>query len=410
MPVYTYEGLSAAGKRVKGVEDGDSPLAVRNKLRKQGIFPTEVAEERGAASSAQGSTFARLNVELFARVSQREVSLCVRQLGTLLRAGMPLVASLNGIVEQLGETRLARILTLVREAVNGGASLADALAAHPRTFNPLMVNMIRAGEAGGALDVVLERLADLMERQASLRRKVQSALVYPAVLLVLGILVVSFLLVKVVPSVTKIFVDMKADLPTATTVLLAISDFAQRRWWLVALGAAAVVFGVQAYGRTEKGRMALDGLKLKIPLFGGLLRKVMVTRFASTLSTLLASGVPLLSCLDIVRSIVLNRVLQEAIADVRGRVQEGGSIAPALRATGQFPPIVLHMVDVGEKSGTLEEMLQRMAENYDEEVSVTAAALTALVEPLMIVVLGLLVLFIVLAILLPIFEINELIH
>jgi len=410
MPVYTYEGLNTAGKRVKGVEDGDSPVAVRNKLRKQGIFPTDVAEERGVASAAHASTFARLNVELFARVSQHEIALCVRQLGTLLRAGMPLVAALNGIVEQLGETRLARILTLVREAVNGGASLADALGAHPRTFSPLMVNMIRAGETGGALDVVLQRLADLMERQVSLRRKVQSALVYPVVLLVLGVSVVSFLLVKVVPSVTKIFVDMEAELPAATTVLLAISDFAQHRWWLVALGIAAVVFGVQAYGRTEKGRMVLDGLKLKVPLFGGLLRKVMVTRFASTLATLLASGVPLLACLDIVRSIVLNRVLQEAIGEVRGRVQEGGAIAPALRATGQFPPIVLHMVDVGEKSGTLEEMLQRMAENYDEEVSAAAAAITALVEPLMIVVLGLLVLFIVLAILLPIFEINELIR
>ncbi|MGD2064678.1 MAG: type II secretion system inner membrane protein GspF [Nitrospirota bacterium] len=410
MPVYTYEGLNAAGRRVKGVEDGDSPIAVRNKLRKQGIFPTDVAEERGGTSATQTSTFARLNVELFARVSQHEIALCVRQLGTLLRAGMPLVSALNGIIEQLGETRLARILTLVREAVNGGASLADALAAHPRTFNPLMVNMIRAGETGGALDVVLERLADLMERQASLRRKVQSALVYPAVLLVLGISVVSFLLVKVVPSVTKIFVDMEAELPTATTALLAISDFAQHRWWLVVLGVAAVVFGVRAYGRTDKGRMVLDGLKLKVPLFGGLLRKVMVTRFASTLSTLLASGVPLLSCLEIVRSIVLNRVLQEAIRDVRGRVQEGGAIAPALRATGQFPPIVLHMVDVGEKSGTLEEMLQRMAESYDEEVTVAASAITALVEPLMIVVLGLLVLFIVLAILLPIFEINELIR
>jgi len=410
MPVYSYEGLNSAGKRIKGVEDGDSPVAVRNKLRKQGIFPTEVAEERAATASSQTSGLARLNVELFARVPQRDIALCIRQLGTLLRAGMPLVAALNAIVEQIGETRLAHILTLVRESVNGGASLADALGAHPRTFQPLMVNMIRAGEAGGALDVVLERLADLLEKQASLRRKVQAALVYPIVLLILGISVVAFLLIKVVPSVTKIFVDMKADLPTPTTVLLAISDFAQRRWWLIALLLVAAISGVQAYGRTDKGRMVLDGLKLKVPLFGDLLRKVMVARFASTLSTLMASGVPLLGCLDIVRSIVLNRVLQEAIGDVRTRVQEGGAIAPAMRATGQFPPIVLHMVDVGEKSGALEEMLERMAANYDEEVGVTAAAITALVEPLMIVVLGLLVLFIVLAILLPIFEINEIVR
>ena len=410
MPVYTYEGLNTAGKRVKGVEDGDSPVAVRNKLRKQGIFPTDVAEERAAAASTQTSGLARVNVELFARVPQREIALCVRQLGTLLRAGMPLVSALNAIVEQIGQTRLARILTLVRESVNGGASLADALGAHPRTFQPLMVNMIRAGEAGGALDVVLERLAVLLEKQASLRRKVQGALVYPIFLLVFGVLVVSFLLVKVVPSVTKIFVDMRANLPTATTVLLAISDFAQRRWWLIALLVAAAFFALQAYGRTDKGRLALDGLKLKVPMFGDLLRKVMVARFASTLSTLMASGVPLLGCLDIVRSIVLNRVLQEAIMEVRGRVQEGGAIAPAMRATGQFPPIVLHMVDVGEKSGTLEEMLEHMAETYDEEVGATAAAITALVEPLMIVFLGLLVLFIVMAILLPIFEINELVR
>jgi len=176
MPVYSYEGLNSAGKRIKGVEDGDSPVAVRNKLRKQGIFPTEVAEERAATASNQTSGLARLNVELFARVPQRDIALCIRQLGTLLRAGMPLVAALNAIVEQIGETRLAHILTLVRESVNGGASLADALGAHPRTFQPLMVNMIRAGEAGGALDVVLERLADLLEKQASLRRKVQEVI------------------------------------------------------------------------------------------------------------------------------------------------------------------------------------------------------------------------------------------
>jgi general secretion pathway protein F len=410
MPVYRYEGLDSAGKRVRGVEDGDSPLSVRAKLRKQGVFPTEVEEEQARAGEGQPTGLARLNVDVLARVPQREVALFIRQLGTLLRAGMPLVAALNAIIEQIGETRLARTLTLVREAVNGGASLADALGEHPRIFPPLMNNMIHAGETGGALDVVLERLADLMERQASLRSKVWSAMTYPIVMGVLGLGVVAFLLINVVPAVSKIFTDMEADLPVATTILLAISDVVQRRWWLMAGILVVGLLGLRYFGRTAKGRRVLDGMKLRLPLFGGLLRKVVVARFASTLSTLMASGVPLLTALDIVRSVLINRVMEDALGEVRERVKEGGAIATALRATGEFPPIVLHMVDVGEKAGSLEDMLTKVSENYEEDVGLTVAALTSLVEPLMIVFLGLLVLFIVLAILLPIFEINELIR
>ncbi len=410
MPVYRYEGLDAAGKRVKGVEDADSAQGVLAKLRKQGIFPTEVEEERASSAETQSSRLARINVELFNRVSPREIALTVRQLGTLLKAGMPLVAALNALIEQGEGSRLARVLTLVREEVNGGASLADAFASHPRVFSPLMVNMIRAGEAGGALDVVLSRLADLMETQTTLRARVQSALAYPVVMMTIGLGVVVFLLVKVVPSVAKIFTDMQADLPTPTLVLMAVSHFLERRWWVIFLVIVLVVGGIRLWGRTDAGRRAIDRAKLRIPLFGTLIRKVVVARFASTLSTLMASGVPLLTGLDIVRSIVLNRIFEDAIGEVRGHVQEGGGIATGLRATGEFPAIVLHMVDVGERSGSLEEMLERVAGAYEEDVEVTVSALTSLVEPVMIVVLGLLVLFIVLAILLPIFEINELIH
>ena len=208
----------------------------------------------------------------------------------------------------------------------------------------------------------------------------------------------------------KIFTDMQADLPTPTLVLMSVSRFLERRWWVIFLVIFLVVVGLRLWGRTDAGRRAIDRAKLRIPLFGTLIRKVVVARFASTLSTLMASGVPLLAGLDIVRSIVLNRIFEDAIGEVRGHVQEGGGIATGLRATGEFPAIVLHMVDVGERSGSLEEMLERVAGAYEEDVEVTVSALTSLVEPVMIVVLGLLVLFIVLAILLPIFEINELIH
>jgi len=409
MPVFRYEGLDAAGKRVKGVEDADSSQGVRAKLRKQGIFPTEVEEERASSAETQGSRLARINVELFTRVNPREIALSVRQLGTLLKAGMPLVAALNALIEQGEGNHLARVLTLVREAVNGGASLAEALSAHPRVFSPLMVNMVRAGEAGGALDVVLARLAQLLETQTTLRGRVQSALAYPVVMMTIGLGVVVFLLVKVVPSVAKIFTDMRAELPTPTLVLMAVSHFLEHRWWVIFLLIGLVVVGLRLWGRTAVGRHALDRFKLRIPLFGVLIRKVVVARFASTLSTLMASGVPLLAGLDIVKSIVLNRIFEEAVAAVRAHVQEGGGIASGLRATGEFPAIVLHMVDVGERSGSLEEMLDRVAAAYEEDVTVTVSALTSLVEPVMIVILGLLVLFIVLAILLPIFEINELI-
>lgn len=410
MPVFRYEGLDSAGKRVKGVEDADSFQGVRSKLRKQGIFPTEVEEERASSAATQSSRLARINVELFTRVSPREIALSVRQLGTLLKAGMPLVAALNALIEQGEGSHLAHTLTLVRESVNGGASLAEAFAAHPRVFSPLMVNMVRAGEAGGALDVVLSRLADLMETQTVLRARVQSALAYPVVMMTIGLGVVVFLLVKVVPSVAKIFTDMKADLPTPTLVLMAVSRFLEHRWWMIFLAIAAVAMGVRLWGRRDSGRRAIDRFKLRIPLFGSLIRKVVVARFASTLSTLMASGVPLLAGLDIVKSIVLNRIFEDAVGDVRAHVQEGGGIASGLRATGEFPAIVLHMVDVGERSGSLEEMLDRVASAYEEDVGVTVSALTSLVEPVMIVILGLLVLFIVLAILLPIFEINELIR
>lgn len=416
MPVYAYKGLTAEGKSVSGVIDADNPKGARTKLRRTGVFPTDLSEERARRRVAPVSETAaprRLQIgfaQLFERITPQDLALMTRQLATLVGAGLPLVDCLGALIEQIDNSRIKRTLSQVREQVVEGRALADALRDHPRVFSDLYVNMVRAGEASGALDIVLVRLAEYTESAARLRSKVRSALTYPTLMGALSFAILFFLLSYVVPRITRIFSETKQALPVMTTVLLAISNFCTDYWWLIIGSIVAAVIGLRVSIRTPAGRLRWDGYVLRFPYFGKLLKKVALARFSRTLATLLRSGIPLLTSLDIVKNVVGNAVLSEAIENGRNSIREGQSIEPPLRKSGLFPPLVLHMIAVGEKSGELEEMLARAADAYDDEVEAAVSALTSVLEPVMIIVMGGIVLFIVLAILVPIFELNQLVR
>jgi general secretion pathway protein F len=410
MPVYAYKGLSERGRAVSGIVDADTPKGARLKLRRDGIFPTDLVEEQRRALAATAAR-AQLNLgSLFERITPQELALLTRQLSTLVGAQLPLVDCLSALIEQVESARIKRILSQVREQVTEGTSLADALKAHPRIFSDLFVNMVRAGEASGALDVVLLRLADYTEEYARLRDKVRSALTYPVLMALVSGGMLFFLLSYVVPKITRMFEETQQSLPTMTVVLLGVSGFLQEYWWVIVGLLLAAVVSVRVSTRTPAGRLRYDRSVLSVPYAGKLLKKVALARFARTLSTLLSSGIPLLQSLDIVKNVVGNSVLSQAIEDGRLSIREGQSIAPPLKKSGLFPSMLIHMIAVGEKSGELEQMLAKAAEAYDNEVESSVAALTSILEPVMILVMGGVVLFIVLAILLPIMNMQELVR
>ena len=407
MAVYSYVGLSPEGKNVTGIIDAESPRAARQKLRRSGVFPTEVTESSAEEASPRTS---RSIGRLFERVSPQELSVVTRQLSTLVSAGLPLVDCLSALIDQVDSERLKGMLTQTRERVNEGSSLADALHEHPKVFSDLYVNMVRAGEASGALDVVLLRLADYTESSAALRSKLRSALTYPAIMLVFGGLILFFLLSYVVPKITRLFLESKQVLPLPTRVLMWVSGVLATWWPLFLVLLVVGGFALRAYVRTPAGRERYDRWLLAAPIFGKLAQKIAVARFSRTLSTLLKSGIGLLPSLDIVKNIVDNKVLYDATEDARDAIREGQSIAPPLKKSGIFPPLMIHMIAVGEKSGRLEEMLFKTAETYEAEVDTSIATLTTLLQPIMTIFMGGLVLFIVLSILLPIFQMSQLVR
>lgn len=416
MPVYAYKGLNEKGRNVGGIVDADTPKNARQKLRRSGIFPTELVETRDQSTSAAASAGARLGgfnlnlAGLFERgMTPQDLALITRQLATLVGAGLPLVECLAALTEQVDNPRHKKVLSQVRELVVEGGTLADAMKQHPAVFNDLYVNMVRAGEASGALDIVLVRLAEYTERAAALRGKVRSALTYPVFMGLASMGILFFLLSYVVPKVTRIFEERDAKLPTMTIVLLAISGFLSTYWWVILAVILLAVIAVRASTRTPAGRLRFDALTLRIPYFGKVLKKVALARFARTLSTLLLGGIPLLQALDIVKHVVSNMVLSNAIEDGRNSIREGHSVADPLKKSGLFPPLLVHMIAVGEKSGELEQMLSRAADAYDGEVEASVSALSSIMEPVLVIFMGGVVLFIVMAILLPIFDLNQLV-
>ncbi len=405
MAVFEYQGIIiASGKPTKGVRDAENAKSLRATLRREGVMLSKATEDTGKVKTQAGS------IDVFAffkRASTGDVATMTRQLATLVKAGIPLVEAISALTEQLEQQDLKRIMTTVRERLNEGSSFSKALEAHPRVFAPLYVNMVAAGEASGTLEAVLDRLSEFMEAQARLKGKVSAALAYPILMLLIGALLMSVLMVAVVPKVTSIFQSMDTPLPWYTQLLIGTSSFLGNYWWLL----FGMVFGgltmFRRWKNTKEGKLKWDAITLRIPLIGSLNRKVAIARFAKTLSTLLASGVPLLKAMEIVRNVLDNAALEEVVVTAAGSIREGENIAGPLRRSGQFPPIVTHMIAVGEKSGQLEQMLGSVAESFSAEVEVQVQALTSLLEPLVIVVMGGAVGFIAFSILMPLIQMNE---
>jgi general secretion pathway protein F len=406
MPVFQYKALDAAGKAVQGLKEADSPKSLRAVLKRDGVFLTEVlgAQEQ----KAQAARDVSMKRVVFGRVSATDLAIMTRQFAVLVGAGIPLVECLAALVEQIDHEKLKRIVSDVRQRVNEGASLADALATHPKVFGNLYVNMVRAGESSGALDIVLVRLADFTESQARLRSKILGTMAYPAFMMVIGSVVLGVLFAVVIPKIVKIFDDSRVTLPWYTRILIAISSFVSEWWWALVLLTIGAIWGFLRWRGTKEGRARWDRFVLTIPVFGKLIRIVAIGRFARTLSTLLKSGVPLLAAMDIVRNIVGNTRLAEVIEQARDAIREGESIAAPLKRSGEFPPLVHHMVAVGERSGSLEEMLGNVAKAYEDQVETTIGALTSLLEPIMIICMGGVVAFIVVSVLMPILQLNTL--
>lgn len=367
-----------------------------------------------------GATNQAPSIELLRRVNTRDLCRLARQLSTLLHAGMPLVPALSALIEQMqcptkpravrwGHTTnpLAQVIQRVRDDVNAGSSLAEAFGRHPSLFSPLFINMIAAGEASGTLEVVLGRLADILEKRVQLTGKVKSAVAYPAMMAIVAAGVVIFLLSFVVPSITELFVKMNQELPWPTRLLIGISSFVKTYLVLILVLVGGGVAGAVALSKTHDGRSWLDRIKLRLPLFGPLFFKLEVARLTRTLGTLMQSGIPVIAAMEISQRVSQNSVITRAAETIQELVQKGETIADAVRTTGIFPPVIFHVIATGQMTGNIEDGLIDIAEMYDAEVETAVQTLTSLLEPLILLLMGGVVGFIVLAILLPIFEINQ---
>ena len=406
MAVFEYRGFDKAGKAVNGIIDADNPKVARGRLRKQAIYPTEIHLQKKGRGGVRGSG---LDMEVdfakyFQFVSGRDISILTRQMATLLGASVPMAETLTALVDQSEKQKLKVTLSEVKERVNEGSTLADALGKHPRIFNSLFVQMVRAGERSSALSQVLLRLATFNEAQVKLRGKVQGAMLYPILMAIIGVGILTGLFYFIVPQMRDLLESVNgndATLPIPTMIVFFIGD-ALTSGLACVFGVFAIIgfFGFRWYVRNN-GKKWWHAVLLKVPLLGKLNRMIAVSRFCRTLATLLVSGVPIISALGIVKDVVGNVIIQEAVESASKNIQEGQSIAAPLKKSGQFPPMVIHMIAIGERTGELESMLVNVADAYESEVDATIEGLTGLLGPLMIVAMGGAVFFVALGMLLP---------
>jgi general secretion pathway protein F len=413
MPVFEYKGLNQAGKPIKGILEADSPKTLRSQLRKDGIFLTDVIGQaegsRGAVRKGANAAHADRELKLGGggRITTDDIAITTRQLATLLGAGVTLVEALTALVDQVEKEKLKRIISDVKQNVNEGRSLGDALAAHEKVFGSLYVNMVRSGEHSGALDAVLLRLAEFTENQSKLQQKIIGTMTYPAIMMVVGVGILTLLMVVVIPKVTKIFTTMKATLPFTTRLLIWASTFLQNWWFIIFPLLFAIIFGLTSYFRSPKGKPVWDRFALRAPIFGSLLRLLAISRFSRTLATLLKSGVPLLVAMDITKAVMTNSVLAAVVEKARDAIREGESIATPIKRSGEFPPLVYHMIAIGERSGQLEDMLLSVADSYENQVNVRIGALTSMLEPILTVFMGVIIAFVAFSVLMPILQVNS---
>jgi general secretion pathway protein F len=405
MAIYQYRALRAAGDEVTGIVDADSERDARLRLRSGGVYVTELAEVRPQAVPEQ-PVLAWLR-RWFRRRHAEDVAVVTRQFATLVAAGVPLVDMLTVVIDQLESKRLGIVLRDVREKVTRGSSLANALALHPDYFSEMYVNMVRAGEASGRLASILASLATYGERRSMLKGRVTAALIYPAILALAGVAVVTFLVTRVVPKFAGLMEQAGKGLPLPTAMLMAASNLMREKFWLILAVIAAAVVVWQALLKWRKFRYGVDNLKLRLPVIGQLLRKQLVSYFATTTATLLASGIRVSEALVIVRRVTENLVFASAIDALHTEIRAGRDIASTLKKGGVFPPLVTYMIAVGEKSGRLEEMLRMISTAYEQEIDISLRKLVAVLEPVIVVVMSAVVAFIVVSILLPILSLSQ---
>lgn len=407
MPVFEYKALNARGEKITGILDSESALSARQKLRQTDIFPISVQEIHQTPAQQHRSP---ISISRFLnRIRPAEVYMMTRELATLLTAGFPLVSAMETMISQTRSRGIKRILARTKDAVLEGKSFADALATSPEVFSPLYVNMIRAGETSGTLEIVLERLADITEKQQAFIGRIKSAITYPIFMAFIGIMVLFFLITFIIPSISAIFSDMGQILPAPTRFLIQLSRIFQTYWWIGLLILVGTAVAFRYFKKTDVGRLMIDQWMLKIPAAGNIIKKLAVARFARTLGSLLENGISMMVALDIVKNITGNVVISESVAAATTDVEKGIGLGNALATGSVFPNLSVQMIQVGEQSGKLETMLEKMADIYEKEAEARVLRMTSLLEPVMILIMGVVVGFIVLSICLPIFEMNQLV-
>lgn len=408
MPVYEYKALDKKGKHVKGIIDADSAVTARNKLRSTDMYPVDLKE---TSAKPRVHTPGHISLAfLFRSVKQRELSTMTRQLATLMGAGISLVASFDLLITQESNPVLKKILAQIKESVNEGNSLAFSLSEHSRYFSPIYINMVKAGEASGSLDVVLERLAEFGENQDALKGRFKAAMVYPVIMLIIGVLALLLLVTFVVPNFVEVFRDMEKALPLPTIMVIGASNILKSYWWLIIIFILGLVFAFRQFKKSTKGQHIWDGIKLSAPVLGPVNMRIIMARFGRTLGSLIQSGVPLVSALEIVRNIVSNAHIAEVIDKTLEEINEGKSLAYPLSKSRLIPPVVTQMIAVGEQSGELEKMLNKVADIYEQEAESRLTAMTSMLEPVMLLFMAVMVGFIAFAILLPILEMSQIVH
>ncbi|MFP5385223.1 MAG: type II secretion system inner membrane protein GspF [Bacteriovoracia bacterium] len=403
MPIYAYRGMDRSGKEIKNTINVESIVAAKQRVKSMGIMLIDIREQKAQGTAAGGSLF-----RIGGSVPVDDLAMMTRQLATLIKAKIQIVEALAALVDQVENPNLRLVLSDLRSKVNEGASLAKALQDHPKVFNSVYVNMVEAGEASGTLEIVLLRLADFTESQVKLKNKIKGAMTYPVIMAVFGFVMMNVIFIFVIPKIAKIFISMKKELPFITQVCIWISNFLVNYWWLVIVAILAAIYGTMKYISTPKGESQWHSLQLKLPVLGILIKMINVSRFCSTLGTLMNSGVPILTALTIVKNLIPNVHMKDAVEKARQSVSEGASLAQPLIQSGYFPALVTHMIKLGERSGELEPMLKIISENYEDQVQSKISGLTSVLEPIMMICLGTAIGFIVFAVVIPMMNMNQL--
>jgi general secretion pathway protein F len=402
MPIFLYKGMDRTGKEVKNTINVESIVIAKQRVKAMGIMLIDIREQK-----AQGTSGGSL-LNFSGSVPVDDLAMMTRQLATLIKAKIQIVEALGALTDQVENANLRLVLADLRQKVNEGASLAKALQDHPKVFSSIYVNMVEAGEASGTLEIVLLRLADFTESQVKLKNKIKGAMTYPIIMGVFGFVMMNVIFIFVIPKIAKIFISMKKELPVITQVCIWISNFLVNYWWLVIIGILAAIYSTMKYISTPKGMSQWHALQLKLPILGVLVKMINVSRFCSTLGTLMNSGVPILTALTIVKNLIPNIHMKDAVDKARQSVSEGASLAQPLAQSGYFPPLVTHMIKLGERSGELEPMLKIISENYEDQVQSRISGLTSVLEPIMMICLGTAIGFIVFAVVIPMMNMNSL--